>query len=312
MTVLLDLGILAVALVLVGQGALLATRYAAFLAESLHLSKYAVGFIIVAVISILPETFIALNAAFHGVPSFGLGTLLGSNVADLTLVFVLLVFFARRGLIIESKVLTHHVVYPFVLLLPLILGGNGHFSRLDGLALILTGCVFYYLALRGDTDGTVPLPRRRGRARHIALLGVSMGVLLVGSYFTVTSATALAGHLSVSPILIGLLVVGLGTTIPELFFSLRSVKKGDDSLAVGDILGTVLADATVVVGILALVHPFAFPVRIIYITGTFMVAASYILFRCMRSGRVLTQGEAYILLAFWATFVVVEFVSQTL
>ncbi|MCW1892606.1 MAG: hypothetical protein KIH65_005240 [Candidatus Uhrbacteria bacterium] len=302
-----DLFIFIVALFLVVKGATLATKYAAKLAESFHLSKYAVGFIIIAVISILPETFIAINAALEGIPSFGLGTLFGSNIADLTLLFAMIVFFAGRGLTVESKIISNHAVYPFILLLPLILGFNGHFSRLEGIALIVSGGVFYYLALRKGIDGSIPLNGDDHKIKNFFLLLFSMAVMLAGSHFTVTSATSLAHAIGVSPVLIGMLIVGLGTTVPEFFFSLKSVKKHDDSLAVGDILGTVLADATIVVGILALVSPFSFPTKIVYVTGVFMVLASFMLFAFMKSGRRISKKEAIALFAFWATFVLVEF-----
>jgi cation:H+ antiporter len=206
--------------------------------------------------------------------------------------------------------LKNHVVYPFVLLLPIILGLDGHFSRLDGLALIIAGGAFYYIALKNGAEDTVPLGNGNGRYKSFLMLLISMIVLLVGAHFTVTSATSVANSLGVSPILIGMLIVGLGTTMPELFFSLKSANKQDDALAVGDILGTVLADATIVVGILALVNPFFFPQKIIYITGSFMVAASFLLFRFMRSGRTLTSREARLLLVFWLFFVFIEFIAN--
>ncbi len=290
------------------RGATFATKYAALLAESYRLSKYTVGFIIIAVISILPETFIAINAAVSGVPSFGLGMLFGSNIADLTLIISVIIFFAGRSLKVEGKILKSHTVYPFILLLPLVLGFNGHFSRLEGIALIIAGGVFYYLALKNGVDGTVPIENGTSRTKSIAMLIISMVVLLTGAHFIVTSATDLATSIGVSPILIGMLIVGLGTTLPELFFSLKSVSKRDDSLAVGDILGTVLADATIVVGILALVSPFSFPQRIIFVTGIFMVMASFTLFYFMKSGRRITQKEGWLLLFFWIIFVLVEFI----
>jgi len=107
-----------------------------------------------------------------------------------------------------------------------------------------------------------------------------------------------------------MLIVGLGTTIPEFFFSLKSARRQDDSLAIGDILGTVLADATVVVGILALLNPFFFPPRIIYVTGVFMLIASLVLFHFMRSGRTLSKKESYWLIIFWLIFVIVEFIAN--
>lgn len=305
-----NLFIFIVALFMVIKGSTMATNYAGKLAESFRLSKYTVGFIIVAVISILPETFIAINAAIEGIPSFGLGMLFGSNIADLTLIFALIVLLTGRSLKVESKILKNHAVYPFILLLPLVLGFNGHFSRLEGIALIITGGIFYYLALKNGIDGSMPVTNGNGRVKSSLMLLFSMAILLTGSHFTVTSATSLAGYFGVSPILISMLIVGLGTTMPEFFFSLKSVKKRDDSLVVGDILGTVLADATIVVGILAVVNPFFFPQKIIYITGLFMVAASFMLFRFMRSGRTLTKHEAWMLFTFWLVFVLVEFIAN--
>ncbi len=301
-----------VALYMVIKGSTMATKYAGRLAETFRLSKYTVGFIIVAVISILPETFISISAAIKGIPSFGLGMLFGSNIADLTLIFAILVFYAGRSLKVESKILKNHVIYPFLLLLPLILGLDGHYSRLEGVALIVAGAVFYYVALRNGTDNRPVLSNdSNGRYKSLAMLLVSMAILLLGAHFTVTSASSVAYSLGVSPILVGMLIVGLGTTMPELFFSLRSIKKKDDSLAIGDLLGTVLADATIVVGILALVNPFAFPQKIIYVTGAFMVVASFILFRFMKSGRTLTRREGFLLFLFWVVFVVVEFLMNS-
>ncbi|MBU3901579.1 hypothetical protein KJ590_02825 [Patescibacteria group bacterium] len=304
-----NLLIFVVAFFLVIKGATLATKYAARLAESFKLSKYVVGFIVVAIISILPEAFIAINAAIKGIPSFGLGVLFGSNIADLTLVFAVIVLFAGRGIRVESKILKNHVVYPLLLLLPLVLGLNGHFSRPEGVALIIAGGVFYYSAFKNGIDGAAA-SSANSRLKNLFMLIFSMAVLLAGSHFVVTSATGLAQVLRVSPILVGMLVVGLGTTMPEIFFSIKCAKKHDDSLAVGDILGTVLADATIVVGILALVSPFYFPIKIIYITGLFMVVASATLFHFMRSGRTLSKKEAYWLFVFWLIFVLVEFIAN--
>lgn len=299
--------ILACSLFLVIKGATFATKYAARLAESFNLSKYTVGFIVVAVISILPETFISINSAISGMPAFGLGTLFGSNIADLTLVFAIIIFAAGRQIKIESKIIKRNKAYSLLLLLPLVLGLDGYFSRIEGAALILVGAIFYYAVLKGDSSNREVAVSRFNRYHSVSMLVFGMAVLLIGAHFTVSSASAVAHALHINPILIGMLIVGLGTTIPELLFAVKAVRKKEDALAVGDILGTVLADATVVVGILALISPFSFPQKIIYITGLFMLAASLLLFMFMRSGRTLSKKEGVVLIFFWLLFVVVEF-----
>jgi cation:H+ antiporter len=295
---------------LVIRSAMLANKHATRLAESFNLPTYTVGFIIVAIISILPETFITINSALADVPEFGFGMILGSNIADLTLIVALVIFLSRRSLKIESRILRTQVYYPFVLLLPIVLGLDGHLSRPEGGALILAGCIFYYVALRhhAKEDATHHTPRH---TRPLLLLLASMALLLVGAHYVVTSATSVATTLGLSPVLIGMLIIGLGTTLPELIFSFKAMRIHDDSLAIGDILGTVLADATIVVGLLALINPFSFPTAIIYVAGIFMVASAFILFSFMYSGKVITRREAFALIVFWITFVLVEVIVTT-
>jgi cation:H+ antiporter len=303
--------IFSASLFLIIKGATLATTYSAKIAESFRLSKYIVGFVIVAFISIIPETLISINSAIKGVPEFGLGTLFGGNIADLTLIFAILIIFAQRSIKVESKVLKNIRFYPLFLSLPILFGLNGYYSRIEGFLLLIAGMFFYYFIFKEGSHSEHPSHNPGSKIKNISLLLLSMIMLLVGSHFIVTSSTNIAHSLMISPVLIGMLVVSLGTTMPELFYSLKSVKKKEDSLAIGDILGTVLADATIVVGILAIINPFSFPIKIVYVTGIFMIVSSLILLRFMKTGRVISKKEGYFLLFFWTRYVVVEFIANT-
>lgn len=307
-----NLFIFTISIFLIIKGATLATRYSFEIAESFKLSKYIVGFIVVAVISIIPEIFISVNSAIEGVPSLGLGTLFGGNVADMTLVFAIIIFFAGRGIKINSKILEENIVYPFILLIPIVLGLDGYYSRWEGAGLIITGLIFYFLAFRNNKEkpivSSTEVIEKKSRGKYVLLLLFSMSILMLGAHFIVTSTINLASYMGISSAIIGILIIGVGTTMPELFFCLSAVKKNHDSLAIGDLLGTVLADATVVIGLLALISPFYFPQKIIYSTGIFMVASSFMLFYFMRSGRFLSKRESYFLLSFWILFVFVEII----
>lgn len=307
--------IFAVSFFLIIKGATLSTRYAFQLAESYKLSKYVVGFIVIAVISIIPEIFISINSALEGVPALGLGVLFGGNIADMTLVFAIVIFFAGRSIKVDSKILKENIVYPFILLVPIILGLDGYYSRLEGLGLIITGLIFYYLAFKNNSEKQIipnsEIITNKSRTKDFIFLLFSMALLLIGSHFVVTSTVNIANYLGINSVIIGMLIVGVGTTMPELFFCLSAIKKNHDSLAVGDILGTVLADATIVVGILALISPFYFSQKIIYSAGIFMVISSFILFYFMRSGRNLSKKESYILLSFWLLFIFTEIILNS-
>lgn len=297
--------LLILSLALVIKSADLAIRYSSRLAESFKLSKYVVGFMVVAVISILPETFIAITSALEGIPSFGLGTLFGSNVADLTLVFAAVVLLTGRNLKIESKIIKNQYLHIAVMSMPIFLGLNGYYSRWEGLLLVILGLSFYYYILKNDKFN-IDTPEEKFKPADFLFLLISMGLLLLGSHLTVKFGVDFANGLHVSPVLIGMFVVGLGTTLPELFFSIKAAKQKHDGLALGDILGTVIADATVVVGIVALISPFAFNRRIVYITGLCMLFGVVLLFHFMKTGKVLTRKEALLLILFYLLFVSAE------
>lgn len=294
------------AFTLVIQGATLATTYSVKLSKNFRLSKHVVSFIVVAFVGILPETVIVINSAIKGIPEFGLGTLFGANIADLTLVFAIIIFYAGRGLKIKSDILKDIKLYPLFILFPLLFGLNGHYTRVEGIILIIIGLLFYYYIFKNGAEKVQNLGEREAKLKNIAFFLLAMILLLVGSHYTVLSATSLANMLQIPAILIGILIIGLGTVMPELFYSLKAVKKKDDDLAVGDILGTVLANVTIITGLLAFISPFSFPPKIIFVTGAFMLVASLLLIRFMHSEKTLSKKEGFILLAFWFLYIVTE------
>lgn len=302
----LNLILFLVSLFFVVKAADYAMQSADKLASHLNFSKYLIGFLLVAIISVLPETFIALSSAFQGIPAFGLGTLFGSNVADLSLVLVIIIFVSSSSLKVESSLIKNSSWYLSVLAIPIIFGLDGYYSRIDGLVLVFTGLAFYFFLLKKDRQTKKKNKGKFSWKSFIALL-FFMGVLLAASNFTVKFGVALAEALRISPILIGMLFVGVGTTLPELFFSLKAVKGKEPSLALGDVLGTVITDATIIVGLLALVRPFMFNLRIVYLTAMFMLFAAVLLFYFMKSGKTVSKKEAWFLLFYYLLFILLEF-----
>ncbi|MBI4121166.1 MAG: sodium:calcium antiporter [Parcubacteria group bacterium] len=300
---------LVAALFLVIKSADYAIKYSTNFAHALRLPRYVVGFLIVAVISILPETFISINSSLQGIPEFGLGLLFGSNVADLTIVFAIIIFAAGSGIKVGSKVLENSTWYLLLLALPILVGFDGYYSRIEGAFLVAAGLFFYYWVYKRNHHESLPRAERpqQHRSRDFLYLVLSMAALLLGAHLTVDYGIAFAESIHINPVLIGMLVVGLGTTLPELLFALRAVRQKKDDLAMGDILGTVISDATIVVGIIALLYPFHFPQQIIYITAAFMLFSALVLFDFMRSRKILTKKEGVLLLLLYIVFVVVEY-----
>jgi cation:H+ antiporter len=286
-------------LAFVVKSANLAIEYSTHVAKSLRISTQVVGFLLIAFISVLPETAISLTSAWQGVPSFGLGTLFGSNVADLTLVLALITFFARE-IKVQKSILKMNWRFVGVMLAPLLMGLNGHYSRPEGILMMLLGGLFFYYILRKERKQMSSVEYSFSY-KSLFLLLVCMAVLLVSAQFTVEYGVAFAHDIHLHPVFIGLVLVALGTTLPEFFFSLKAVEKHRDGLALGDILGTVI------VGLIAVIHPFSFDSNIIYVTGLFMFLAAALLFFLMHTGRTLSKKEGILLLVFYVLYVLVEF-----
>ena len=139
-----------------------------------------------------------------------------------------------------------------------------------------------------------------------------MILLLLAAHVTSESAVALAESINVTPILIGVLIVSFGTTLPELSFSAKAVRGKKDALAIGDVFGSVLADATIVVGIVATITPFSFPQAIAYVAGGLMVVSSVVVIIMLQNNYRVTRKEAFILIAMWASYICLELIANAL
>jgi cation:H+ antiporter len=307
---LLNLALFLVSLFILVKSAEQAVSYSSRIAKTFRISEFLVSFLIVAVISVFPEATVSIISAIQGIPEFGLGTLLGSNVADLSLVFGLVALFSVNGVKVKSEILKKDMFYLILLLMPIVLGFDGNLSRIDGIVLVLSGATFFItLSIEGHIfTKKSSEPRNRKWVKNFILLIISLSFLILSAYYTVKFGVDFANDASMPPFLVALTIVAVGTCLPELIFSLKAVKKGHDELALGDILGTVITDATIIIGIVALINPFSFDPKIIYVTGSMMFIAGVLAITFIKSGRVLSKKEGVYLLMFYIISLIVEFV----
>lgn len=288
------------------------TTYASRLAKIFRISEFIVSFFIIAVISVFPEATISIISALKGMPQLGLGTLFGSNIADLTFVFGVVALFSYKGIHVKSEILKRDFLYLLLLLFPVLLGYDGSYSRIDGTILVAGGLFFFY---------TISLESKMFRKRYnhikdrslyknVALLLLSLVVLIISANYTIQYGVLFATDINIPAILISVTVIALGSCLPELFFSIKAVRINHDGLALGDILGTVITDATIILGIVALIQPFSFEFRLISITGFFMVLAGLLTLLFVRTDRLLTKKEGLFLLLVYIVYLFVELLGR--
>lgn len=310
MQIIFDFTLFVLSLLIVARGARLAVKYAPLLALSLGMSGFMASFLLIGVVSVFPELAIAVISGWQGVPTLGLGTIFGSNVADLTLVLGIAALFAGKGLAVKSDFLKDDLILIAPLLLPLVFGLDGEFSRLDGATLITAGLIvffFLYQRNRRSSLGELSSLTNQKLLRAVFLFMLGLAALTGGAYATVIVAERISRLLLLPEVLIGISFITLGTLIPELTFSIKAAREKEGELVLGDILGIVITDITLVLGVMAFFSPFSFDPRLISVTGFAMVFAALISLNFMKSGRLLSKNEGVILVLLYIFFLAVVF-----
>jgi len=284
-------------------------KYSSKIAKALHLQEFLVSFFIIAIVSVLPEATISIMSAIEGNPNIGFGTLLGSNIADLTLVFGIVALFSSGGIKVKSKILRNDFFYLALLLFPLILGFDGKLSRADGVILVLLGGLFFYIIYKESIrfHKKFNQAKRSPFLKSLILLILSLTILIASAFFTVKYAQNFANDIKIPAMLIGITVLGLGSCLPELAFSIRAIRKNHDELALGDILGTVITDGTILLGLVALIRPFTYNPLNIYILGGGMFLAGVFAITFMKSDKSINKKEGLLLILFYILFIFMEF-----
>ncbi len=275
------------------------------LARHLRLTEFVTSFLLVAFVSSLPEGFISVIAALGGDPGIGVGTLLGGNIADLTLILGL-VALAGHPVRIHSSIVKKDLYFAGLTLLPIILGMDGRLSRIDGTILIAAGVLFLIVLLKERQYFRAPFKSKDNWIKHLLIFIASMAVMLISANYIVESTNLIAFGLGIPSLLVGVVLVALGTTLPEFTFSLQSVRSGHADLAIGDILGTVVVDACIIMGIISLIAPIALDVTILSVIGIFTLFAVVFALMFMRTDNILSKNEALALVLFYIAFIVAQ------
>jgi len=289
-------------------------KYSSQLAKKLKISEFIVSFFIVAVIASLPEATISIIATIKGNPQLGLGTLLGAKITDLTLVFGLAALFSFNGINVKSKIINRNFYFLLFLILPLILGLDGSFSRLDGIILFATGFIFF-IKIYFDSkkfNKKFKYAKKEPFIKSFLLLILSIGILLGSSILTVKFALEFAQSIKIPEILIGLTIIALGTCLPELIFSIKAAKNNNDELAIGDLFGSVIIGSTILLGIVAIISPFTYNPNSLYSMGATLFLGGIALVIFMKTDKLITKKEGLILIFMYIIYLIMEFLINTI
>ncbi len=237
-------------------------------ARNLGVSPLVIGLTIVALGTSTPEILVSATAALHGNPGVSIGNALGSNIANIGL--VLGVTALVHSVMVRSKIFRLEFPLMFAVIgLAWLLLGDGMLDRADGvilgtafILLLLLMAVIGVRARRSDPlrrEFAEGIPATVSTARAFFWFVVGLATLLLGAQFIVWGAVSIARSFEVSDLLIGLTVVAVGTSLPEIAASITSILKDEPDIAVGNVIGSNMFNLLPVLALPGLIAPTAVP-----------------------------------------------------
>ena len=230
------------------------------LAVKFNVPSFLIGVLILGVGTSAPEMVVSALSAFAGSPGLALGNAYGSNIINITLVLGLTAIISPiviRGSVVKQDM----ILLLAVTALAAFQLVDGDLSRTDGIvllvALLAVLALQIYLALKNNTEATDIDVKEVNVGKAFGTLILGLVLLIASSRAIVWGAVELATIWGMSELLIGLTIVAIGTSLPELVASIVAARRGEDDMALGNIIGSNLFNTLGVVGFAAIIHPLA-------------------------------------------------------
>jgi len=276
-------------------------------AKKLGISDYLIGFLVVSIGTALPELVAGITGVMLKQGNLVFGTIMGSNLFKIPLIGLLLLF--RKKIKIKGNAVGTAPIITFIMaLLPLFFIYDGVLSRADG-GILIVAFILYILKLwhgegkMGKMEKSIPFSLLW---KDFLIFGLSLGALLLAGRWLVFSSIQVSQILNITPFIIGLLVIGIGASAPEVTVQLFSILKHRQGLAFGNILGSIVANSTLVLGIVALISPVQIQFSLLISTIIFSMAGLlYVLIMLLK--KELTWKHGLVMVGIYLLFLLVQF-----
>lgn len=271
-----------------------------------------IGLTIVAFGTSAPELFVSVQSAWGGKSDIALGNVVGSNIVNILL--ILGVSAAISAIRVTRRSIQKDIpIMVGVSLLMLLLSLDLVISRIDGalLFILLISYIFFELKTANnleDADVVDPLVESISststlKIESLGVIGSLIG-LMAGSKLLIYGATEIALYMGISQLVIGLTIVAVGTSLPELITSCIAAKKGESAIALGNIIGSNIFNILGVLGISSILSPIPVPLAALSFDIPIMIFSSLICVPIIVTENKITKGEGLMLLAYYSVYII--------
>ena len=289
MELLLQIFLLALGFVLLIKGADWFVDGSSSVAARFGIPQLVIGLTIVAMGTSSPEAAVSITAAFSGNADITVGNIVGSNILNI------LIILGLSAVIVPIAVAksTIRIEIPFMIattILLLILGLDGHIGLIDGIIFLVCFALYLtylFIMAKKDKDEKqeeASSSKQTALPKAIRFVIVGLAMIVLGSDVTVDAASKIAEMFGMDERFIGLTVVALGTSLPELFTSVSAARKGNADIAIGNIVGSNIFNILFICGISAVIIPIPFASKFVFDVAI-AIAAAVMLLICSILGK---------------------------
>lgn len=299
--------------VIVKAGSLL-VRSLGIISRFFKLSEYIVSFILMALITSLPELFIGITSSLSRMPAISLGNIIGANILILTLGIGLVVIITKKIDVKTETVKKEAWNIFFLALLPVFLALDGILSTTDGIILLLFFFWYTFRLFSQRERFTTTLNTLETGIGGLKFIFKQIGTLVLGALLLIGAAWALvysssfiAEELNLSLVFIGLILVALGTTLPEISFGIRANLLKHPSMTLGNFVGSIAFNSLFVLGIVSIIYPIRIDNLSNFLVGAAFLALTLIVFNIfIHTKKRLSYREGIVLILIYVAFLVTE------
>lgn len=307
--------LLVVGLAILVIGGDILVRGAVSIAERFNISHLIIGLTIVSLGTSAPELFISVQAALAGAGGLAIGNVVGSNIANVLLVLGLPALIAAQG-VKEEGIIRNILVMLGITIVFMGMLASGNMGFLYGLILLVLLTLFlwdqYQSAIKSkeipdyhDEIGEGP------SSAWLAALFLLIGIILLplGAQLTVDNAHTIALNWGLSDEVIGLTVVAIGTSLPELAASMMAVIRGNSNLAIGNVVGSNIFNIAAIMGITLIITPVPVGENIIHVDMWVMLAVALLLGAIAYFMNAITRWMGLVMLALYTSYIAMAFIG---
>ena len=306
MAILIQILLLALGFTMLIKGADWFVDGASGIATKFGIPQLVIGLTIVAMGTSAPEAAVSISAAIGGSADITIGNIVGSNILN---IFIILGISAViTTLAVASSTIKYET--PFMILITillLVLGLDGTISLIDGIILIIAFIAYltYLFIMAKNNKEEQPEAKQMAIWKAILFTIIGLALIILGSNVTVDAATAIAKAFGVSERFIGLTIVALGTSLPELFTSVSAARKHNADIAIGNIVGSNIFNILFVVGLSSVIIPVPFASNFIFDTIVAIIAAALLLVCCLKTKSLKRWAGILMLICYAAYFIMI-------